>query len=135
MKLYSTTRLQFAVTSFLFLSLCSSAQTVSQPPNGENNRCIVTQYIGSLVNVTVTYNSPNVTGPNGEDRKGKIWGKLVPYGYVDQGFGTSKAAPWRAGSNEIRPSVFHMMFWYRVNHSKPVPMDFSLHQRKMDLGH
>jgi len=25
---------------------------------------------------------------------------LVPFGFTDQGFGTSKAAPWRAGANE-----------------------------------
>jgi tetratricopeptide (TPR) repeat protein len=33
-------------------------------------------------------------------REGKIWGDLVPVGFVDQGFGSSKAAPWRAGANE-----------------------------------
>jgi tetratricopeptide (TPR) repeat protein len=33
-------------------------------------------------------------------REGKIWGALVPVGYDDQGFGSSKAAPWRAGANE-----------------------------------
>lgn len=27
-------------------------------------------------------------------------GELVPYGYTDLGFGTSKAAPWRAGADE-----------------------------------
>jgi hypothetical protein len=32
--------------------------------------------------------------------KGKIWGEVVHYGFIDQGFGTSKAAPWRAGANE-----------------------------------
>jgi hypothetical protein len=84
----------------LSCSAIASAQTVTGPPSGDNNRSIVTQYIGSFVSVTVTYNSPNVTGPGGEDRKGKIWGQLVPYGLVDQGFGSSKAAPWRAGSNQ-----------------------------------
>ncbi|MBY0433172.1 MAG: DUF2911 domain-containing protein, partial [Cyclobacteriaceae bacterium] len=44
--------------------------------------------------------SPDVHGPNGEDRKGHIWGELVHYGFIDQGYGTSKAAPWRAGANE-----------------------------------
>ncbi|MCZ8215680.1 MAG: DUF2911 domain-containing protein, partial [Cyclobacteriaceae bacterium] len=53
-----------------------------------------------LVTVSVTYSSPDVHGPNGEDRKGKIWGEVVHYGFIDQGFGTSKAAPWRAGANE-----------------------------------
>jgi hypothetical protein len=33
-------------------------------------------------------------------REGKIWGQLIPVGYTDQGFGSSKAAPWRAGANE-----------------------------------
>ena len=100
MQLHSTIKHQFLVIVFLFFLLPAKGQTVTQPPSGDNNRCIVTQYIGALVSVTVTYNSPNVTGPSGEDRRGKIWGQLVPYGYVDQGFGTSKAAPWRAGSNE-----------------------------------
>jgi len=83
-----------------------SQGTVTLPPSGDNNRSVVTQYIGSLVSVTVTSNSPNVTGPNGEDRRGKIWGTLVPYGFVDQGFGTSKAAPWRAGSNQNTTITF-----------------------------
>ena len=50
--------------------------------------------------VAIAYNSPDVTGPDGKSRKGHIWGELVHYGFIDQGFGTSKAAPWRAGSNE-----------------------------------
>lgn len=100
MKLLSTIKQHFLAIAFLFFLLPGKSQTVTQPPSGDNNRSVVTQYIGSLVSVTVTYSSPNVTGPNGEDRKGKIWGQLVPYGFVDQGFGTSKAAPWRAGSNE-----------------------------------
>jgi tetratricopeptide (TPR) repeat protein len=33
-------------------------------------------------------------------REGRIWGDLVPYGFVDYHYGTSKAAPWRAGANE-----------------------------------
>jgi tetratricopeptide (TPR) repeat protein len=69
------------------------------PPNGDNQKSRVTQWIGP-VEVTITYSSPDVHGPNGEDRKGHIWGELVKYGFTDQGFGTSKAAPWRAGANE-----------------------------------
>ena len=41
----------------------------------------------------VTYHRPSVL-------KREIWGKLVPYGFTDPGFGTSKSAPWRAGANE-----------------------------------
>lgn len=69
------------------------------PPSGDNQKSEVTQWIG-LVKVTIAYSSPDVHGPTGEDRKGKIWGSIVHYGFIDQGFGTSKAAPWRAGANE-----------------------------------
>lgn len=85
--------------TFLSISAWVWSQPLSQPPSGGNQKSRVTQYIGP-VEVTIEYNSPDVHGPNGEDRKGHIWGELVHYGYIDQGFGTSKAAPWRAGSNE-----------------------------------
>lgn len=84
---------------FLCLATFAFAQGISTPPSGDNQKSQVSQWIG-LVKVTVTYSSPDVHGPNGEDRKGKIWGGIVHYGYIDQGYGTSKAAPWRAGSNE-----------------------------------
>jgi hypothetical protein len=76
-----------------------AAQGITTPPNGDNQRASVTQYIG-LVKVTVDYHSPDVHGPNGEDRRGKIWGALVPYGAPDQQFGTCTECPWRAGANE-----------------------------------
>jgi tetratricopeptide (TPR) repeat protein len=77
----------------------TAAQGLIMPPSGDNQKSSVSQWIG-LVKVTITYNSPDVHAPNGEDRKGKIWGGVVHYGFIDQGFGTSKAAPWRAGANE-----------------------------------
>jgi hypothetical protein len=52
------------------------------------------------VQVTIEYSSPAVHGPDGKDRRGQIWGKLVPYGLTDLGFGLGKPAPWRAGANE-----------------------------------
>ena len=72
---------------------------LSQPPNGMNQKAEVSQWIG-LVKVTIAYHSPNVHGPAGRDRTGHIWGELVKYGMFDDGFGPSKAAPWRAGANE-----------------------------------
>ena len=78
----------------------ATAQTLSLPPSGDNQKSIVKQYIGSIVHVGVTYNSPDVTAPNGDDRTGKIWGQLVPYGLTDLGFGPGTPAPWRAGANE-----------------------------------
>lgn len=89
---------------FTMLLLCSIsvwgvAQSISLPPSGDNQKSKVTQFIGP-VEVSINYSSPDVHGPNGEDRKGHIWGELVHFGYIDQGFGPAKAAPWRAGANE-----------------------------------
>jgi hypothetical protein len=69
------------------------------PPSGNNQKASVTQYIGP-VRVTIDYSSPAVHGPDGKDRRGQIWGKLVPYGLTDLGFGNGKPGPWRAGANE-----------------------------------
>jgi len=63
-------------------------------PSGGNKKSVVGEQIG-LTKVVINYDRPGVKG-----REGKIWGQLVPVGYVDQGFGSSKAAPWRAGANE-----------------------------------
>jgi tetratricopeptide (TPR) repeat protein len=42
-----------------------------------------------------------VHGADGKlERRGQIWGKLVPYGLTDLGFGNGKPGPWRAGANE-----------------------------------
>lgn len=86
------------VMALLVISVMAIAQ-ISLPPSGDNQRSEVIQWIG-LAKVRISYSSPDVHGPNGEDRKGKIWGEVVHYGFIDQGFGTSKAAPWRAGANE-----------------------------------
>ena len=72
---------------------------VTGPPSGANQKSSVTQYMG-LVSVTVTYNSPDVTAPDGTSREGAIWGQLVPYGMNNLGFGTAEESPWRAGANE-----------------------------------
>jgi tetratricopeptide (TPR) repeat protein len=69
------------------------------PPSGGNQKAAVIQYIGP-VRVSIQYSSPKVHGPDGKDRRGQIWGKLVPYGLTDLGFGNGKPDPWRAGANE-----------------------------------
>jgi|ERR1051325_440758 hypothetical protein len=76
-----------------------AAQSVTLPPSGGNERQTIIQQIGT-VKVTVDYSSPHVHSPSGQDRRGKIWGQLVPYGLVNLGFGTCKECPWRAGANE-----------------------------------
>ena len=73
---------------------------ISLPPSGDNQHSIVTQYIGP-VQITIDYRSPNVHAPDGTDRRGKIWGGLVPYGMANLGFGTcGDQCPWRGGANE-----------------------------------
>jgi hypothetical protein len=86
----------------LALATPAGAQIVpglTTPPSGNNQQATVTQHIGP-VRVAIEYSSPAVHGPNGKDRRGEIWGKLVPYGLTDLGFGLGKPAPWRAGANE-----------------------------------
>jgi hypothetical protein len=74
--------------------------SVTLPPSGDNQHSTVVQHIG-LVEVSVDYNSPNVHGPDGEDRTGKIWGDLVPWGMTNLGFGTcGDQCPWRGGANQ-----------------------------------
>lgn len=72
---------------------------VNLPPNGNNQRSVVKQYMG-MAYVGFDYHSPDVHAPDGTDRRGHIWGELVPYGLNNLGFGPSQAAPWRAGANE-----------------------------------
>ncbi len=77
----------------------AQGRALTQPPSGDNQKCSVTQGIG-LVTVRVDYSSPDVHAPDGTDRRGKIWGGLVPYGLTDLGFNDCKSCPWRAGANE-----------------------------------
>jgi len=71
-----------------------NAQKLLTPPDGGNKKASVSERIG-ITDVTIHYDRPGVKG-----REGKIWNGLVANGFTDQGFGTSKAAPWRAGANE-----------------------------------
>jgi Flp pilus assembly protein TadD len=90
--------MSFMSAAVLGTSAAAGAQPLTLPPDGGNQRAEVIQHIG-LVRASVEYSSPDVHGPNGEDRKGKIWGTLVPWGIHDLGFNNAKG-PWRAGANE-----------------------------------
>ncbi|MEO6549370.1 MAG: DUF2911 domain-containing protein [Ferruginibacter sp.] len=63
-------------------------------PDGGNKKAMVGERVG-LTDIVIDYSRPAVKG-----REGKIWGGVVAFGFTDQEFGTSKAAPWRAGANE-----------------------------------
>ncbi|WP_299441865.1 DUF2911 domain-containing protein [uncultured Aquimarina sp.] len=57
-----------------------------------SQRATVSQRVG-ITDITIDYGRPSV-------KEREVWGKLVPYGYNNLGFGTSTAAPWRAGANQ-----------------------------------
>jgi tetratricopeptide (TPR) repeat protein len=83
----------------IFILIASASTSFSQIilttlPSGGNKKASVTERVG-ITDITIHFDRPGVKG-----REGKIWGQLIPVGYTDQGFGSSKAAPWRAGSNE-----------------------------------
>jgi tetratricopeptide (TPR) repeat protein len=89
MKHFLLTLLSAALLSTSFAQI-----TLTSLPSGGNKKATVAERIG-LTDVTIHYDRPGVKG-----REGKIWGQLIPAGFTDQGFGSSKAAPWRAGANE-----------------------------------
>ena len=99
-----------AAAMFLIFPMMALGQETSElatPPNGDNERAEVSQWIGP-VRISIDYHSPRVHNPVNNDRTGHIWGELVHYGFVDEGFGPTKGAPWRAGPTRARLSPFPM---------------------------
>lgn len=95
--------MKIAAMVFMFLTsafaFAQETSEISTPPNGDAERAEVSQWIGP-VRVSIEYHSPHVHNPANNDRTGHIWGELVHYGFVDEGFGPSESTPWRAGANE-----------------------------------
>ncbi|HYF31199.1 MAG TPA: DUF2911 domain-containing protein [Chitinophagaceae bacterium] len=89
-----TLLLMSCVAAAVLSAISLNAQTLTRPPDGGNKKAIVGERIG-ITDVTITYDRPGVKG-----REGHIWGELVYTGFTDQGFGSSKSSPWRAGANE-----------------------------------
>ena len=83
----------------ILLTLQTNAQ-LTMPPDGGNKKAMVGERIG-ITDVTIHYDRPGVKG-----REDHIWGGPAHYGFADLGFGTSKAAPWRAGANENTTITF-----------------------------
>lgn len=99
-KRRTTWQLTLAAATLLWFQPLQAQLTL--PPSGDNQKASVTQYMG-LASVTIHYSSPDVHGPTGEDRRGMIWGQVVPYGLTNLDFGWStekNKSPWRAGANE-----------------------------------
>jgi hypothetical protein len=77
----------------LCLILCIQSSVFAQLnfPNGSQH-ATVSQRVG-ITDVSISYSRPSVNGR-------EIWGKLVPYGMNNLGFGTATESPWRAGADE-----------------------------------
>ena len=86
---------------FLFMVVISF---FSSPVNAQLNlpqgsqMATVTQRVG-ISDISINYSRPSVNGR-------EVWGKLVPYGMTNLGFGTAKESPWRAGANESTTITF-----------------------------
>lgn len=109
MRPLPTVRISLAFLLLIVSAGTLVAQGLTTPPGGGNQRAVVTQYMG-MASVTIDYNAPDVTSPAGEDRTGKIWGQLVPWGIAPNpfypGFGTAENMPWRAGANQNTTITF-----------------------------
>lgn len=75
----------------LIATICSHAQGITTPRTASPAGTVV-QTIG-ISTVKINYSRPAV-------KQREVWGKLVPYGWNVQNFGTGNSAPWRAGANE-----------------------------------
>ena len=82
--------LGIAVFTTLFMVSTSSYAQLTLPRGSQ--KATVSQTVG-ISDISITYSRPSVKGR-------EIWGKLVPYGMNNLGFGTAKESPWRAGANE-----------------------------------
>lgn len=85
---------------YLIIAICLALPSFAQvpfnsaAPNGYTKKAMVAEQVG-LTQVSIAYGRPKLNG-----REGKIWGQVIHKGFVDQGFGSRKPAPWRAGANE-----------------------------------
>ena len=93
-KTFNPLIIAFVLTGTSYSALAQGITT----PRAPSPAAKVSQTIG-ISEVTIVYSRPAV---NERD----IYGTLVHYGYANLGFGTSEAAPWRAGANENTTITF-----------------------------
>ena len=87
-----------AIIAIFMMSAQVYAQSITAP-RAASPAASVTQTIG-ISTVSLNYSRPSV-------RDRAVWGtNLAHYGYVNLGFGTATAAPWRAGANENTTITF-----------------------------
>lgn len=73
-----------------FIGITTAHAQLDLPRNSQ--KATVSQQIG-ISEVSIAYSRPAVNNR-------EIWGKLVPYGMNNLGFGTATSSPWRAGADE-----------------------------------
>ena len=87
-----TIKLTYGVIALFFaLTLSANLQAQLTLPRG-SQQANITQRVG-ITDISIFYSRPSVKGR-------EIWGKLVPYGMNNLGFGTAEKSPWRAGADE-----------------------------------
>ncbi len=77
------------ILPMFFVTIDANAQL--NIPQG-SQKASVSQTVG-ISKIYINYSRPSVNNR-------EIWGKLVPYGMNNLGFGTATESPWRAGANE-----------------------------------
>lgn len=93
-----TINLIIGIVSFVILSFTGNSTFAQLTLPRVSQQASVSQKVG-ITTITINYSRPNVKGR-------KIWGKLVPYGMKNLGFGTAKESPWRAGADENTTIAF-----------------------------
>ena len=93
--LYKTAGL-YALLLTLFVNPFNSQAQINAPRGSQ--KASVTQQVG-ISDISISYSRPGV-----KDRE--VWGKLVPYGMNNLGFGTAEESPWRAGADENTTITF-----------------------------
>lgn len=85
------------LVGFVFMTMFSANAQLNTPRGSQKAK--VSQTVGTST-ITIKYSRPQVRGR-------EIYGTpVVHYGYQNLGFGTSTAAPWRAGANENTKITF-----------------------------
>lgn len=119
MRKFFTASLILALT---FLSSMSAFAQLSVPEGSQ--RAKVMQRVG-ITDITIDYGRPRVN-------KREIWGRLVPYGFNNLGFGTSTAAPWRAGANNN--TIIEFSHDVKVEGKKIAAGKYGLHMALEESG-
>lgn len=94
---YHYKNLQVIAFAFTFFMGVFITKAQINLPRG-SQKATVSQTVGTS-DVTIHYSRPSVKGR-------EVWGKLVPYGMTNPGFGTASEAPWRAGADENTTITF-----------------------------